>query len=46
MRCLTAPGVVVHRIRDDQSAATFSDLVGKYTGTIVCDALSTHGAGA
>jgi transposase len=46
MWCLTAPGVVVHRIRDDKSAATFSDLVGKYTGTIVCDALSTHGAGA
>jgi transposase len=46
MWCLTAPGVVVHRIRDDKSAATFIDLVGKYTGTIVCDALSTHGAGA
>lgn len=46
MWCLTAPGVVVHRIRDDKSAATFIDLVGKYTGTIVCDALATHGAGA
>lgn len=46
MWCLTAPGVVVHRIRDDKSAATFTDLVGDYTGTIVCDALSTHGAGA
>jgi hypothetical protein len=34
------------RIRDDKSAATFIDLVGTYTGTIVCDALSTHGAGA
>jgi transposase len=46
MWCLTAPGVVVHRIRDDKSAATFIELVGQYTGTIVCDALSTHGAGA
>lgn len=46
MWCLTAPGVVVHRIRDDKSAATFTDLVGTYTGTIVCDALGTHGAGA
>jgi transposase len=46
MWCLTAPGVVVHRIRDDKSAATFVDLVGQYTGTIVCDTLSTHGAGA
>ena len=46
MWCLTAPGVVVHRIRDDKSAATFIDLVGKYKGTIVCDALATHEAGA
>ncbi len=46
MWCLTAPGVVVHRIRDDKSAATFKDLVGQYTGTIVCDALATHAAGA
>lgn len=46
MWCLTAPGVVVHRIRDDKSAATFVDLVGRYTGTIVCDALATHQAGA
>lgn len=46
MWCLTAPGVVVHRICDDKSAATFKDLVGDYTGTIVCDALQTHGAGA
>jgi transposase len=46
MWCMTAPGIVVHRIRDDKSAATFVDLVGSYTGTIVCDALSTHAAGA
>lgn len=46
MWCLTAPGVVVHRIRDDKSAATFKDLVGTYRGTIVCDDLSTHEAGA
>jgi transposase len=46
MWCLTAPGAVFHRIRDDKSAATFKDLVGKYEGVIVCDALKTHGAGA
>jgi transposase len=46
MWCLTAPGVVVHRIRDDKSAATFKDLVGRYCGTIVCDDLGTHEAGA
>jgi transposase len=46
MWCLTAPGVAIHRIRDDKSAATFRDLVGDYTGTIVADALSTHQAGA
>lgn len=46
MWCLTAPGVVVHRIRDDKSAATFHALVGDYRGTIVADALSTHRAGA
>lgn len=46
MWCLTAPGVVVHRIRDDKSAATFKALVGGYHGVIVCDALKTHEAGA
>lgn len=46
MWCLTAPGVVVHRIRDDKSAATFKELVGGYRGTIVCDDLGTHEAGA
>jgi transposase len=46
MWCLTAPGVVVHRIRDDKSAATFKELVGDYCGTIVADALGTHEAGA
>ena len=46
MWCLTAPGVVVHRIREDESAATFTSLVGNYRGTIVCDDLSTHEAGA
>lgn len=46
MWCLTAPDAVVHRIRDDKSAATFKDLMGSYTGTIVCDALKTHEAGA
>ena len=46
MWCLTAPGVVVHRIRDDKSAATFGALFGNFHGTIVCDALKTHEAGA
>jgi transposase len=46
MWCLTAPGVIVHRIRDDKSAKTFGELVGAYEGVIVCDALKTHEAGA
>jgi transposase len=46
MWCLTAPGSVVHRIRDDKGAATFKDLMNGYAGTIVCDALKTHEAGA
>lgn len=35
----------LRRIRDDKSAATFTDLIGDYAGTIVCDAVATHGAG-
>lgn len=46
MWCATAPGVVVHRIRDDKSAATFKQLVGDFGGVIVCDAAKTHEAGA
>jgi transposase len=46
MWALTAPGVVVHRIRDDKSTATFTSLVGEYRGVIVADALGTHEAGA
>lgn len=46
MWCLTAPGVVVHRIRDHKDAKTFGELVGDYEGVIVCDALGTHEAGA
>jgi transposase len=46
MWALTAPGVVVHRIRDDKSAATFGALVGDYHGVIIADALGTHEAGA
>jgi transposase len=46
MWCLTAPGIVVHRIRDDKGAETFKDLMAGYRGTIVCDALKTHEAGA
>ena len=39
------PAIAVHRICDDKSAATFLDLVGDYTGTIVCDAAATHASG-
>ena len=46
MWCLTAPSLVVHRIRDDKSAETFKALLDGYRGTIVCDALKTHEAGA
>lgn len=46
MWCLTAPGLVYHRICEDKSAATFVELVGDYEGVIVCDALGTHAAGA
>jgi transposase len=46
MWCLTAPGLVYHRICDDKSAATFKALVGNYKGVIVCDAAATHQAGA
>jgi transposase len=45
MWCLTAPGVVVHRIRDDKSKDTFKALMDGYKGTVVCDALKTHEAG-
>lgn len=46
MWALTAPGMVWHGIQDDKSAATFVELVGDFEGTVVCDALKTHGAGA
>jgi transposase len=46
MWCMTAPGVVCHKIRDDKGADTFRALVGSYRGVIVCDALKTHEAGA
>jgi transposase len=46
MWCLTAPGAVVHRIRDDKGTDTFRALMGDYAGVVVCDALKTHEAGA
>jgi transposase len=46
MWCLTAPGAIVHRIRDDKGADTFKSLMGGYQGVVVCDALKTHEAGA
>jgi hypothetical protein len=39
-------GLVVHRIRDDKSKDTFKALMDGYKGTVVCDALKTHEAGA
>lgn len=46
MWCITAPGIVCHKIRDDKGKDTFQALVGSYAGVIVCDALKTHEAGA
>lgn len=46
MWCLTAPGIVYHRICDDKSAETFKALMAGYRGWVVCDALATHEAGA
>ena len=46
MWSITTPRVVFHTIKDDKSAATFDELVGDYSGYIVCDDLSTHRAGA
>jgi transposase len=46
MWCVTAPGLVYHRICDDKSAATFTSLLGEYHGWVVADALGTHEAGA
>jgi len=46
MWCLTAPGIVYHRICEDKSARTFKDLLGDYKGWVVADALGTHEAGA
>ena len=45
MWCLTAPGVVVHRIKSDKGTSTFKSIIGDYKGVIVCDALKTHEAG-
>ena len=44
--CLTAPGAVYHRICDDKSAATFTELLKGFEGTVVCDAAASHSAGA
>jgi transposase len=46
MWCVTAPGIVYHRICDDKSARTFTGLLGDYQGWVVADALGTHQAGA
>jgi len=46
MWCVTAPGIVYHRICDDKSARTFKDLLSDYRGSVVADALGSHEAGA
>jgi transposase len=46
MWCLTSPRGVYHRICDDKGENTFTALLGGYRGVVVCDAASTHGAGA
>ena len=46
MWCLTAPDAVFHSIRESKDTATALDVLGEFTGTIVCDALATHGAAA
>ena len=46
MWCLTAPDAVFHSIRESKDTATALDILGEFTGTIVCDALATHGAAA
>jgi transposase len=46
MWCVTAPGIVYHRICDDKSARTFKDLLRDYRGWVVADALGSHEAGA
>ena len=44
--CITAPGAVYHRICDDKSAATFTEILEGFEGTVVCDAAASHSAGA
>lgn len=46
MWALTAPRRAWHGIKDDKSANTFVELVGDFEGVVVCDALTSHGAGA
>jgi len=46
MWCITSPGVVCHRIRNDKGKDTFKDLLGPFKGVAVCDAAKTHLAGA
>lgn len=46
MWCVTGPSVVVHSIRAHKDEAAFRALLRDYAGTVVCDDLSTHTAGA
>lgn len=46
MWCVTADRIVYHSIRDDKGTASFVDLIGDYSGFVVCDAAKTHESGA
>jgi transposase len=46
MWCLTAPDTVYHQIKESKSAEATLELLGSYTGTVVCDAMSSHSAAA
>lgn len=46
MWCVTTPTISVHAIRSDKGKDTFRSLLEGYSGTVVCDDLGTHTAGA
>jgi transposase len=46
MWCLTTPQAILQAIREDKSEESFRLLMGDYAGVVVCDALTTHAAGA
>lgn len=46
MWCVTTPASCVHAIRSNKGEDTFRALLAGYSGTVVCDDLGTHTAGA